>query len=285
MFFNQTFDLNDLAKIAILVVLEAVLSIDNALVLGLLAKRLPKSQRAKALTLGLVGAFGFRFISIAIAQTLLKYTLFKLLGGLYLFYVAAKYFWELWRERHSADEETADELASVEETVKRMGADSSTETEVLDGGDRPKMAGFWSTVLVIELTDLAFAVDSIVAALGLVGPPPLDNWHPKLWVVVLGGFLGVILMRYAATVFIHLLELFPRFETAAYLLVAVIGAKLTLDWAFNTHERHVLDFHHPSSPAFWIFWVLMLACFCTGFVPKRKQQTPSRESNEELSKI
>jgi predicted tellurium resistance membrane protein TerC len=76
-------------------------------------------------------------------------------------------------------------------------------------------------------------------------------------------------MRFAAVLFIRLLERFPRFETSAYLLVIVIGFKLIADWAFNRGGRHVLDFHSPGNPAFWVFWTLMIACFAVGFVPKR----------------
>src|SRR5438477_9875518 len=99
--FGQTFDLHDLAIIGLLVILEGVLSIDNALVLGLLARRLPKHQQGKALTYGLVGAFVFRFIAIATATLLLSWTIAKLLGGLYLVYVAVKYFF-FEREDESA---------------------------------------------------------------------------------------------------------------------------------------------------------------------------------------
>lgn len=90
--FGQTFEIPDIAVIGLLVVLEGVLSIDNALVLGLLAKRLPPNQRGRALTYGLVGAFVFRFVSIFTAQLLLKWTIVKLLGGGYLLYVALKHF-------------------------------------------------------------------------------------------------------------------------------------------------------------------------------------------------
>src|SRR4051794_34614639 len=92
--FGQTFDPHDLAIIGLLIVLEGVLSIDNALVLGLLAKRLPKQQQSHALTYGLIGAFVFRFVAIATATFLLKWTVFKLLGGGYLIYVALKHFLE-----------------------------------------------------------------------------------------------------------------------------------------------------------------------------------------------
>jgi predicted tellurium resistance membrane protein TerC len=78
-------------------------------------------------------------------------------------------------------------------------------------------------------------------------------------------------MRFAAVVFIKLLEKFPRFELSAYLLVLVIGLKLVADWWFNA-ESMILDFHDPGSVAFWVFWLLMLACFAIGFMPARKHQ-------------
>src|SRR4051812_45469183 len=103
--FDQTFDPHDLIIVGLLVVLEGVLSIDNALVLGLLAKRLPKDQQSRALTYGLVGAFVFRFIAIATASYLLHWRSVKLLGGGYLIYVAIKHF--LLAEKAPDDEKLA----------------------------------------------------------------------------------------------------------------------------------------------------------------------------------
>lgn len=266
LFFDQTFEVQDIALVVLLVVLEGVLSIDNALVLGLLAKRLPKSQRAKALMFGLVGAFVFRLLAILMATLLLRSAIAKLLGGLYLLYVAGKYFWEVVfppPEEHDPDAAANGDLP-VSDPLE------ATVTKAANTGKKKSrrwlwfVSDFWATVIVIELTDIAFAVDSIVAAMGVVGSPPdNDEWHPKLWVVLFGGFVGLVLMRYAATMFIRLLERFPRFETAAYLLVAVIGLKLVLDWAFH------LNFHSTKSPAFWIFWLCMVGSFLVGFLPKK----------------
>src|ERR1700722_11102114 len=86
--FGQTFELRDLAIVALLVLLEGVLSIDNALVLGLLVRRLPGRLRGRALTYGLVGALLFRLVAVVLASVLLKWTVLKLLGGLYLIYIA-----------------------------------------------------------------------------------------------------------------------------------------------------------------------------------------------------
>src|SRR5437867_3000946 len=96
--FGQTFDPRDLAIVALLVVLEGVLSIDNALVLGLLARRLPRPFQKKALTYGLAGAFAFRFICIGAAAWLLQWRWVKLLGGGYLVFIAVRHLFFESRE-------------------------------------------------------------------------------------------------------------------------------------------------------------------------------------------
>lgn len=313
--FHQTFDVHDLAIIGLLIVLEGVLSIDNALVLGLLAKRLPKHQQSKALTYGLIGAFVFRVIAISFAAWLLHWRIVKLVGGAYLVWVAVKHFF-----LESGDEEKEDVRIGPDgqpTLVNRHDGRALTDAEecaeiatrtpppvgtvahaagVLNAGEagRPASAGrapapatdrpdarcakFWPTVVVIELTDVAFAVDSILAAIAMVPTPTGVKVNPKLWVVITGGMLGVILMRVAAVVFIKLLERFPRFEVSAYLLVLVIGGKLIADWWFNTEEfPHRLNFHDAHSIAFWVFWLAMLGCFLVGFIPTKNSRGAGAE--------
>jgi YkoY family integral membrane protein len=299
-FFTQSFEAHDVVVIGLLVVLEGVLSIDNALVLGLLAKRLPRKQQSRALTYGLAGAFVFRTVAVATAAWLLHWRIVKLAGGAYLIYISIKHlFFE--------SKEEAKEQVTLSETGEPVLVEAGTRQPLGDAGaltairqrspvplvppvNRPsddpaecinpdgprKCASFWPTVLVIELTDIAFAIDSILAAIALVGSAPAGHHgpHPKLWLVLAGGMLGVILMRVAAVLFIRLLERFPRFELAAYLLVIVIGLKLVVDWGFNSEAHpHRVDFHSYSQPAFWIFWLLMVVCFCVGFIPRRDSET------------
>jgi YkoY family integral membrane protein len=274
-FFGQTFEFHDLAIVALLVVLEAVLSIDNALVLGLLAKRLPKHLQSKALTFGLIGAFIFRIAAIVTAGFLLRWTFAKFLGGAYLIYVAVAQFF-------TAADPDDDSTVALGPDGQPQLIHASTGEPVAPTGPvitRTKSGKplsvhslrFWKAVLVIELTDIAFAVDSIVAAMGLIGQQQASDTgaHDKLWIVVAGGMLGVILMRFAAVLFIKLLERFPRFETAAYLLVIVIGVKLLIDWWYNTPQTpDRVNFHSLQSPAFWIFWIVMLLSFTVGFLPR-----------------
>jgi YkoY family integral membrane protein len=238
---HQTFQPGDLFLVFVLVVLEGLLSIDNALVLGLLARRLAPRLQTKALTYGLIGSFVFRLVAIFAAAWLLKWRFVKLLGGGYLIYIAVKHL--------------------LTKSHKRRPLEESNQP-----------LGFWSVVASIELTDVAFAADSILAGIALVGPIPPNtgsNIHPKLWVILLGGMIGVLLMRVAAVGFIRLLKRFPGFELTAYLLVGLVGLKLLADWQFNATE-HQLDFESPSAPAFIVFWSLMLLCVLIGFVPKHR---------------
>jgi predicted tellurium resistance membrane protein TerC len=169
----------------------------------------------------------------------------KFLGGAYLVYIAVRH---LFFESKEKEEEKVvfDEHGHPRLVEEETGAELTTEQEELEirerlpvymTAERRKqmgLASFWPTVFVIELTDIAFAVDSILAAIAMVGSAHGAKVHPKLWVVILGGLLGLMLMRFAARIFITLLDRFPRFETSAYLLVIVIGLKLLGDWGLNS---------------------------------------------------
>jgi predicted tellurium resistance membrane protein TerC len=188
---------------------------------------------------------------------LLQWTIVKFIGGAYLVYIAVKHLiWDDAEEElvvldkegqpglvdaYTGEELTGDRLKTeieqrvpvaaslvTEEGIEMPAANTPPEQAVCDVPSHNNWK-FWKTVAVIELTDIAFAVDSILAAMALAG-----SKSDKLWVVVAGGILGVILMRFAASVFVRLLERYPRFEVSAYLLVIVIGLKLLADWAFNS---------------------------------------------------
>jgi YkoY family integral membrane protein len=218
----ELFSLQSLAVIGVLVLLEGLLSLDNALVLAIMARGVRPELRKKALTYGMVGAVVFRMAAIGVAATLMKHTWVKFLGGAYLLYLVVQYFF--------FDEK--------------------------DGGlKEPKIRGFWTTVLLIELTDMAFAVDSIMAAVGLT---------KQYWLIVIGGLIGTLLMRYAANAMIGLLEKYSRLETTAYLLILIIGCKLILE-GFHFDD---IDFHSNQSAWFWGQWILMSGCIAYGLKKK-----------------
>ncbi|HPX49988.1 MAG TPA: TerC family protein, partial [Deltaproteobacteria bacterium] len=187
----------DLIAIGTLAILEGILSVDNSLVLAILVRTLPKDQQRKALTYGIAGAFLFRLIALIFAAYLIKFLIFKIIGGLYLVYLAMKHMFFFFQE-------------------------NAHQT-------RPKVAkSFWGTVLVVELTDIAFSIDSITTAVAMSN---------KLLVVWLGGIMGIIFLRFAASIFIRLLEKLPRLEDLAYQLIFFIGTKLLLE-GFHIEITH-----------------------------------------------
>jgi YkoY family integral membrane protein len=237
------FQIQDLATVGLLVFLEGILSVDNALAIALIARGLPKEMQRKALTYGIAGAIIFRILALFTAEHLMEWVWIKYVGGGYLLFIALKHW--LKPDTH--------------------GTSASKNYSALS---------FWKIVALIELTDIAFAADSILAAVAI---------SKKLWVVILGGVLGLVAMRFAATVFIKLLEKFPNFEHVAYLLVFGVGLKLVLD----ALEIPGVNFHSAQSPAFWIFWAFVVVCLAYGFMrrPKAEVRIPLEALKEEEKQI
>lgn len=221
----------DIAAIGLLVFLEGVLSLDNALVLALMVRHLPARQQKRALTYGMAGAFFFRFLALSFLTYLMHWTWIKFVGGGYLLFLSVHHF------------------------VKK--------NETQNSNVKTKGASFWKTILLVELTDIAFAVDSILASVAV---------SKKFYVIFIGGLLGIIMMRVAASLFGKLLDRFPKFERTAYLLILVIGLKLIVD---GLHLPSV-DFHSSESPAFWIFWSLMAIGIISGFQTSKREKKFSR---------
>ena len=194
-----------LMTIATLVFLEGLLSADNALVLAVMVRHLPKEQQKRALRYGIWGAFAFRLIAVLLSSLLLKFWHFKVVGGLYLLYLSISHF------------------------IFGEGRDADPAQPRSQPGK-----GFWATVVAVELADIAFSIDSILAAVTMADTlPDHIGYTVKLAVIYIGGILGIITMRYVAGWFIVLLERFDGLNTGAYALVAWIGLKLLLDGLYS----------------------------------------------------
>jgi YkoY family integral membrane protein len=121
--------------------------------------------------------------------------------------------------------------------------------------------GFWATVLKVELMDIAFSIDSILAALGL---------SKKVWVILMGGMIGILCMRLVAGVFIRLIERFPLFKHTGYALVALIGYRLVseVDWI---HFHNFFAYMGPVGVG--VMLVLAVAVWGTAQVKKARLLT------------
>jgi len=209
-----------------LVILEGLLSADNALVLAVLVKHLPEKQRKKALLYGLLGAYLFRFIFIGIGVYLVKFWFIKVLGAAYLMWISIDYF----RKKGSGEDE-AKEFNKQGLLVKLFGM-------------------FWGTVVAVELMDIAFSVDSILAAFAV---------SSEVWVLLIGGMLGILMMRTIAGVFVNLIDRVPELETTAFVLIFIIALKMLLS-VFDVHISH------------YVFFAILVLSFAVTFVVHQRNK-------------
>ncbi|TWR25580.1 DUF475 domain-containing protein [Mucilaginibacter achroorhodeus] len=187
-----------------LIVIESLLSVDNAAVLATMVLDLPKEQRARALRYGIIGAYVLRGLCLFLAAWLVEIWWLKPLGGLYLLYLAFDYF----KGKASKKNNTEDE---GEESVDKNKNWLYKSTVGLIGN-------FWATVALVELMDLAFSIDNVFAAVAFTD-------HKFL--IYTGVFIGILAMRFVAQAFVKLMEKFSFLETIAFIVIGVLGIKLT----------------------------------------------------------
>jgi YkoY family integral membrane protein len=237
----------------ILIGLEGLLSADNALVLAVIAKHLPEDQRKRAINYGIIMAFVFRFGALFAISFIANVWQVQAIGAAYLLYLGLKHIIQA-----------------------RFG--KKNENIHKDDAQQASGKGFYPTVGKIALADLAFAIDSILAAVALaLGLPDsgLGNFGGmdggKFIVVVLGGIAGLILIKFAATWFVQLLAQRPALETTAYAIVAWVGVKLAV--ITLAHEDiGLLDHDFPHSTGWTsVFYIVLVAIALVGwFAPSNK---------------
>jgi tellurite resistance protein TerC len=210
-----------------LIFLEGILSIDNAAVIGALVSPLPNDedvpwprglqklgkmlhpflgfQRLAALRVGLLGAYVGRGAMLFLTSFLIHNSWIKLIGAAYLIHLA----FDSLEDMTSGDTDEEGEIKPI------------------------KVQSFWATVLTVEIMDLIFSIDNVVAAVSL---------SDRIWVVMLGVGIGILTMRYAAGLFSYAVEREPVLKQAAYILVLNIGVELILDQVWHIEIPDLLRF-------------------------------------------
>jgi len=213
-----------LLLLPVLVGLEVVLSADNAIALAAIAKGLKNpDQQKQALNLGLVFALIFRVGLILISRWVLGFRPLMAAGAAYLLWLCGQHF----ISNKSEEEET-------NQATTAFGVDKKLAT----------------TAISIALTDLAFSLDSVAAAVAV---------SDKLWLVITGGIIGVVALRLSSNLFISMLNNFPRLESAGYLAVGLVGLQLLTRVIFPNIEL-------PQ----WLLLSLVSILFLWGFTNRRR---------------
>ena len=196
-----------LTLLPILVLLEILLSADNAIALASLTKSLKSSEdRTKALNIGITISLILRIILILLSAFLLKFLLIRILAGLYLIYL---FFSNVV-------------LKSQNDLNEDMEKDNSNYKNI----------NFIKVVALLSITDLAFSIDSITTAVAI---------SDQYILVVTGAIIGVIALRFTSEVFLRLIEYYTKLEMAGYVAILIIGSKLILNTIFI--ESFLPDFY------------------------------------------
>jgi YkoY family integral membrane protein len=253
-----------LLLLPVLVGLEVVLSADNAIALAAIAKGLKsQNQQKQALNLGLVFALFFRISLILVSRWVLGFKPLMAAGAAYLLWLCADHFINNSSEVELPESElSTPELLSSELTSSKLLDSKSLENKSINKSlnnsakiisaenlfrfDR-KLAG---TAISIALTDLAFSLDSVAAAVAV---------SDKLWLVITGGIIGVVALRLSSNLFIELLNNYPRLEAAGYIAVGLVGIQLLVRvfWPFIELPQ-------------WLLLSLVGLLFLWGFTNRRK---------------
>ena len=217
------FQVADLVTIGLLVVLEGLLSADNALVMAIMVLGLPEHQRTKALRYGLVGGFGFRILATILATYLIRVSWVKLAGGAYLLYL----------------------------TIVHFAQRGEGEGRHQPPPARPAfgLSAFWATILRVELVNLAFSIDSILVAVAM---------SPKIWVVIAGGILGIVAMRLVVGQLLALIQRFPALVDGAFIIIGWVALKLVAEYL---HEIHVIGWEVPRSVSLGLIVIIFVVSF------------------------
>lgn len=239
----------------LLVALEGLLAADNALVLAIMVRHLPEKERRKALFIGLAGAFVFRFISLFVISFLVDVWQVQAIGALYLLFISINHI--------------------LRKTVMKK--------EAVEKEKKEKKSGFWMTVFKVELADIAFAIDSILAAVALAVSLPSTNLPTiggmdggKFLVIFAGGLIGVVIMRFAADFFVKLLQSRPGLEIAAFAIVGWVGVKL-LVMTLGHQDVGFIPYDFAHSPLWKIaFYIVLIGIAAAGwFLTKDRKREQS----------
>lgn len=225
-----------LAIIGNLILIESLLSVDNAAVLATMVMDLPKDERDKALKYGIWGAYVFRGLAMAFAALLIKIWWLKPLGGLYLLFLVFDY-WK-GKQTETKEDDIIDKKSNwfYKATVGTLG-------------------NFWATVCLVELMDMAFSIDNVFAAVAFT---------PNIILVWTGVFIGILAMRFIAQWFVKLMEKYKFLETAAFIVIGILGLKLFLSLSEHFYPETELSEFLSSHTADVLVSVLTASIF---FIP------------------
>jgi len=240
--------LSSLFIISNLIIIESLLSVDNAAVLATMVMDLPKEQRQKALRYGIFGAYLFRGLCLLFATFLIQIWWLKPLGGVYLLFLAFNYF-----RGKSTPKKEDDLLDKKQHWLYRVTLGWMNQ--------------FWATVALVEVMDLAFSIDNVFAVVAFTENIVL------IWV---GVFIGILAMRFVAQWFVQLMGRYPFLEPAAFLVIGFLGLKLFLSVYEHFRPNDAFSAFIGSHSADWATSVITVLIFIVPIITSNLFNVPRK---------
>ena len=179
----------DLQAFVSVIIIDLVMSGDNAIIIGLAAAGLAPRLKRRAIFYGIVGATVLRILFASITYQLLSIIGLLLAGGILLLWVAYK----MWREI-------------------RLGLTEQPEAAVAEAEAATQGKTLRSAITSIVIADVSMSLDNVLAVAGAARD------HPGM--LVFGLVLSIALMAFSANLVANLLE---RYRWLAYAGLAVVG--------------------------------------------------------------
>ena len=236
-----------------LILIESLLSVDNAAVLATMVMELPPKDRKRALNYGIIGAYVFRGLCLLLASYLINIWWLKGVGGLYLIYLFIE--WGLKKGKP---------------TINLNGVKENGKLYNLTVG---RLGNLWATVITVELMDLAFSLDNVFAAVA---------FSSNILIIMSGVFIGILAMRFVAQAFVKLMEKYPFLEGSAYGVIGLLGIKLALSFYEHFNKESFFTKALESHNAELITSALTIGIFFIPLLTSQLFNIPARSQKKRL---
>jgi len=170
---------------------DLVLAADNAIIVAMVASRVPVEMRQKVILFGIGAAVVMRIGFSLIAVQLMSITGIKLFGGLLLIWVC----WKLWQELRSGDEDHSAQNEGKEQLTSLMPA-----------------------IIQIVIADLSMSIDNVIAIAGVSRDYPL--------ILIFGLVLSVAFMIFAATMIARFIQKYPWIGYIGLVILLYVSAQM-----------------------------------------------------------
>ncbi len=175
--------------VAQIVLIDILLGGDNAVIIGLACRNLPKEQRRKGIFWGTFGAIILRILLLTVAISLLEIPYLKFIGGILLFWIG----------------------------VKLLTQDNDAHGDI-KAGDK-----LWTAVKTILIADFVMSVDNVIAVAAAAQKADPDH---QMGLLIFGVILSIPIIIWGSQLVLKYLEKYPVIVTLGAALLGWIAASL-----------------------------------------------------------